>query len=258
MHSAGPRDPSTEMGRKSKHHILEVDVVVIMLRNVQFKLGGFSFPSRCTNFNWTITYSWWLWVASVCQDLNILRSKYWFVNALWTALAIPAAYETAMQCKRSCSPIPLTRLTWTQASEGPNQYSVISKGASIILLLVYCSYLYFQVCSVSLQSEKFIRVTTPRSPGLSFLKRLVVTSWRTAYHRQLYLWELRCSDPCYNYWRRTVSIWRSTGSCPAYEWAVCRFRVCHPFTHIHPHTLVDYLCWNITDFCSSSPSLGSV
>jgi len=31
---------------------------------------------------------------------NILRSKHWFINALWTALAIPTAYETAVLCNR--------------------------------------------------------------------------------------------------------------------------------------------------------------
>ena len=88
----------------------------------------------------------------------------------------PSLLHTKLQCNvKLFLPIPLTRLTWTQASEGPNRYSVISKGSSIILLLVYCSYLYFQVC-VSLQSGKLIKVTTPHSPGLFLLKRLVATS----------------------------------------------------------------------------------
>ncbi|KIM48758.1 hypothetical protein M413DRAFT_437935 [Hebeloma cylindrosporum] len=47
-------------------------------------------------------------------------------------LAMPAAYDVAMK-----------------SSEGPSRYSVISKGASIVLLLVYCSYLYFQLVTVN-------------------------------------------------------------------------------------------------------------
>jgi len=100
-----------------------------MLWNVQFKFGGFSFLLRCIQ------------LLRVVDDFGLLQHVKYSPFKVLMGYRQPWSSPLHMKLRRYATDF-FAYLTHT-TPQSSDRYSVISKGASIVLLLVYCSYLYF-------------------------------------------------------------------------------------------------------------------